>query len=82
MLSKYYIISSNIIHEAKQKIKTKVKNADGMEMLQMVIIIALAVAIAALFFVGINLYFGDPTDDESFWGKLRSKVEELFDTTG
>ncbi len=72
MLGKAKIYVSNSIYCLKQKAITKIKNADGMEMLQMVLIIGVAVVIAGGMLVFLKTFM--PT----FWGNISAKMNAIF----
>lgn len=72
MLVKTKICFSNAIYEGKRRAIAKVKNASGMEMLQMVLIIGIAVVIAGGLFVFLKAYM------PGFWDNIKAKLDGIF----
>lgn len=72
MLGNVKVFISNAIYVAKQRVGEKVRNASGMEMLQMVLIIGVAVVIAGGMFVFLKSYM--PT----FWANIQNKMNAIL----
>lgn len=77
MLGKVAVYVSNL----QYGVKSRLKNRNGMEMLQMVIIIAIAVAMAAFFYTVFKSFVGttDGANGTGFWGTLTTKVKNMFE---
>lgn len=79
MLNRIMISASNYSSVIVDKVKSKLSNKNGMEMLQMIIILGIAVILGAGVYALVNAYIGDESGTKGIMGKIGEKLSKLAD---